>query len=61
MTASILYNTVSPSLIITTPTQLMAAYAMLLESIGMDDPEKAQVAAINTELLINNLRKLNGQ
>ena len=61
MTTSFITSTVSPDLIITTPTQLLAAYAKMLEVIGLEAPETLQIAATAVGMIINNLKTLNGQ
>lgn len=58
---SVFSTTTGPDLIITTPTQLLAAYVMLLKGIGFSEEEQTMLAALWVDALINNLKELNGQ
>jgi len=61
MTTSIMYNTVSPSLIITTPAQLLAVYMSWYKALGFEEPELSSMSAGSTASLIEELKKLNSQ
>lgn len=61
MTTSIPVKTAGPDMIVTTPTQLLAAYEMLLTRIGFSEDEQKRLAIHWVDCLINNLKELNGQ
>ena len=48
-----------PDLIVTTPTQLVAAYVMLLSSIGIPEDEVSKLATLWVDALVDNLKELN--
>lgn len=59
MTTSIIAPAVSPDLIITTPTQLLAAFDGWLKAFGFEEPEKSVLAAQYVDTLILQLKELN--